>query len=177
MPRETRFLTKMTLITFISNSSNGRPSPPSSLLQTEKKDPLLLEMCLLLRLTHKILLSNNSFRPLLQLQMLPRHNFFLTNRELNKLVVEVKRDLNFINRDNTILNNTASNNKDNTNKLPMLSYRKMVREELQDLKLLRPDKCKVNLREWGPISLQVVRLQPTIEWECPCHPETPQALL
>jgi len=118
---------------FINNSSNGRLNRPSNQVPMAKRDHLLQEIFLQLEATPKIQLSNNSFSPPVQ-QFLPRelppHNLCLISKGQNKLVVEVKRDSNFINRDNTILNNIEYSNRGNINKLQMQSYLKMVREEL-----------------------------------------------
>ena len=132
-------------------------------------------MFLLQELTHKIQLSNKSFRHLVKPKMLPPHNFFLTSKEQNRLVVEVKKDWNFINRDNTIRNNIEFNNRGNINKLLMQSCHKTVQEELQEhnLQLLL---YKERLKELGQISLLVPRLQIT-DWECRCHREIQQVLL
>ena len=118
---------------FINNSSNGRLNRPSNQVPMAKRDHLLQEIFLQPEATPKIQLSNNSFSPPVQqflLRELPPHNLCLISKGQNKLVVEVKRDSNFINRDNTILNNIEYSNRGNINKLQMQSYLKMVREEL-----------------------------------------------
>lgn len=59
----------------------------------DRREQLLQEMSLRLEVTHKIQLSNNSFRhQVQQLQELLPHNLCLISNGQNRLVVEVKRD-------------------------------------------------------------------------------------